>query len=315
MSRILAVRIRMERVEGRHTEAVKDCIMALKFGDLIQKDAACLINYLVGIMTIQLALEQAQDLAKDTRISPKELTMLSQSLEMIRTFDRGLVLSINSEYRMAANVIDQLQDSKGQKDLQESIGLDLKIARFLPKHAKGANYFFQPNRSKQMFADFYQKMIRNTSLPYAEGKSYDKKNIGRDKLGLLRPNAIGRLLLNVFVPGVIKAVGNKWQTECNFVGTKLVVACNRFQRDKGRWPDALGELVPDYLVEVPRDPFDGQPFRYSAEKGRVWAVGTNLTDEGGSTRVPGADKEYVASRNRRQAEDFVFELKPTTKAE
>ena len=58
-----------------------------------------------------------------------------------------------------------------------------------------------------------------------------------------------------------------------------MVACNRFAREKGRWPETLAELVPDLLSEVPRDPYDGAPFRYSAEKGLVWAVGKNLTDE------------------------------------
>ena len=68
-------------------------------------------------------------------------------------------------------------------------------------------------------------------------------------------------------------------------------------------------------MEVPRDPYDGAPFRYSAEKGLVWAVGTNLTDEGGSTRVPGSELEYMATRDRRRAEDFVFELRSAAKVE
>ena len=88
------------------------------------------------------------------------------------------------------------------------------------------------------------------------------------------------------------------------------MACNRFERNQGRWPETLAELVPEYLADVPRDPFDGAPFRYSAEKGLVWAVGQNLTDDGGSTQVPCSSKEYVAGRDRRRAEDFVFALRP-----
>ena len=71
--------------------------------------------------------------------------------------------------------------------------------------------------------------------------------------------------------------------------------------------------MPEYLGAVPRDPYDGAPFRYSAEQGQVWAVGKNLTDEGGSTQVPCSNKEYVAGRDRRRAEDFVFELRPAAK--
>ena len=100
------------------------------------------------------------------------------------------------------------------------------------------------------------------------------------------------------------------EVESLLAGAKLAVACHRFERERGRFPETLAELVPEYLDALPRDPYDGAPFRYSTEKGQVWAVGKNLTDEGGSTRVPGADKEYVASRHRRRAEDFVFELRP-----
>ena len=39
-------------------------------------------------------------------------------------------------------------------------------------------------------------------------------------------------------------------------------------------------------------------------------MGKNLTDEGGSTQVPGSDKGYVPGRDRWRAEDFVFELRP-----
>ena len=53
-------------------------------------------------------------------------------------------------------------------------------------------------------------------------------------------------------------------------------------------------LVPEYVDAVPRDPFDGQPFRYSKQKGIVYALGTDLKDNGGSM-------------NGQQ--DIVFELK------
>ncbi len=108
---------------------------------------------------------------------------------------------------------------------------------------------------------------------------------------------------------------NKCRVESLLAGAKLAVACNRFQRDKGRWPAELQELVPEYLSEVPRDPFDGAPFRYSAEKGLVWAVGKNLTDEGGSPRLLGVEPATPAGRDRRRAEDFVFEIQPIAKAE
>lgn len=74
-------------------------------------------------------------------------------------------------------------------------------------------------------------------------------------------------------------------------------------------PATQEALVPDYLSAVPRDPFDGQPFRYSAEKRIVYSVGENLTDDGG---------DEGRERGRRRAKDLVFKLfthEPETTAE
>ena len=57
--------------------------------------------------------------------------------------------------------------------------------------------------------------------------------------------------------------------------------------------------MPDYLPAVPRDPFDGAPFRYSAERRLVYSVGENLVDDGGTDE---------RQQGRRRAKDILFEL-------
>lgn len=41
------------------------------------------------------------------------------------------------------------------------------------------------------------------------------------------------------------------------------VACERFRLVRGRWPDTLDALCPEFLPAVPLDPFDGQPLKYT----------------------------------------------------
>ncbi len=53
--------------------------------------------------------------------------------------------------------------------------------------------------------------------------------------------------------------------------------------ENGRLPETLGELVPEYLDDVPRDDFDGEPLRYDRDKKVVYSVGEDLTDDGGFT--------------------------------
>lgn len=64
--------------------------------------------------------------------------------------------------------------------------------------------------------------------------------------------------------------------------TALAVERYRLTHD-GRMPEALTELVPDLLAEVPRDPFDGQPLRYHRLKEGyvVYSVGPDRIDHGG----------------------------------
>ncbi len=49
----------------------------------------------------------------------------------------------------------------------------------------------------------------------------------------------------------------------------------------GQLPESLGALVPDYLPELPVDPYDGNPLRY--DKAKLWSVGSDLKDDGGVT--------------------------------
>ena len=53
--------------------------------------------------------------------------------------------------------------------------------------------------------------------------------------------------------------------------------------EKGEYPDSVDALAPEYLNEVPPDPFTGKPLRYvKTNKGfSVYSVGENLKDDAG----------------------------------
>jgi hypothetical protein len=108
---------------------------------------------------------------------------------------------------------------------------------------------------------------------------------------------------------------------------RLFVALRRYQAEKGRPAQALGDLVPAYLPEVPADPFDGQPFRYRLSSGEeiqvgknfpnpqplkaapgqgvLWSVGEDRQDDGGTCHAPG--------RATLPGEDRVYLVPPPAK--
>ena len=63
----------------------------------------------------------------------------------------------------------------------------------------------------------------------------------------------------------------------------IVLAAEQQRREQGNYPSKLYELVPEYLTELPSDPFTGEPLRMrrDGERFTVYSVGTNEQDDGG----------------------------------
>jgi hypothetical protein len=62
-----------------------------------------------------------------------------------------------------------------------------------------------------------------------------------------------------------------------------IIAVERYLRQHNRLPESLDQLVPEFLHEVPIDPFDGKPIRYGPQNTgyKLYSVGRNRTDEKG----------------------------------
>jgi len=74
-----------------------------------------------------------------------------------------------------------------------------------------------------------------------------------------------------------------YREKASMVAYKTLAAVKAYQLETGDFPETLGELVPEYLPEIPMDPFIGEPFKYvrSEDAVVVYAVGFDLKDDGG----------------------------------
>jgi hypothetical protein len=61
------------------------------------------------------------------------------------------------------------------------------------------------------------------------------------------------------------------------------LAVEAWRLEHGGWPDSLEQIVPEYLEEVPEDPFSGEPTRYVRTDTGVtlYSVGPDGEDDGG----------------------------------
>jgi hypothetical protein len=87
-----------------------------------------------------------------------------------------------------------------------------------------------------------------------------------------------------FMDALAKNLSAERAHEASFRCTVAALAAERFRRDRGRWPVAVADLVPDYLAKIPRDPFDGGPLRLLGRSDGIviYSLGKNGTDDGGA---------------------------------
>ena len=303
IGRVLAIQARQARLAGRTDAAAEAALTAARMGNLVLKHAESTIHYWVGLALATQGLEALLDVAGESAATAE----WAQALEELGPFDEGLARALKAECRYEAHVVEQLAD--GEIHWLDLLGFGNARHDFrtwVLGIFQQPGYFFQPQATRRSVQDFYRRMIRDVARPYARIDLTDGRNFGRGWTDWLRPNAFGRALRTLMIPPAGITMEKKCRIESLRAGAQLVVACNRFEQARGRRPETLAELVPDFLGEVPRDPYDGEPFRYSAEKGLVWAVGRNLTDEGGSVD---SGKDTAANRDRHKAEDFVFALR------
>jgi hypothetical protein len=216
-----------------------------------------------------------------------------------------MVNVIKTEYQNTSGFIDDL--AKGTNVLGDIINLarlsDGKSKlRFRNKVVRG--YTFQPNRTKRLFAELYRNLITNAHRPYAEMVlTNPREKFGLDQetyLIMLRPNAIGRIVAAIMLPACNRSLIRSCEVAGMLNATRLLGALTAYRADYGFLPENLKVLIPDYLSEIPLDPFDGMPLRYNSEKRIVYALGENLVDDGGSIET---DSSYAQRSNIR---DFVF---------
>lgn len=72
---------------------------------------------------------------------------------------------------------------------------------------------------------------------------------------------------------------------------RVALGLAAFKADRGAYPATLADLSPAYLPDVPTDPFTDAPFVYARTEGgyRLYSVGPNMKDDGGTDQVPADD--------------------------
>lgn len=94
-------------------------------------------------------------------------------------------------------------------------------------------------------------------------------------------------MVRVLMPSLTRSIVLNARCRAHLTCAQAGLAAERFRLDHARLPESLAELVPTYLAEVPTDPFDNQPLRFTTtEDGIViYSIDEDLLDDGGSLEL------------------------------
>lgn len=132
-------------------------------------------------------------------------------------------------------------------------------------------YAFQPDKGYARLESEKERMLN--SLP--SGRWTPNTLVRSDSISVLSPNSRfdKRIRPGCFGSLYGRVSDGFWRNhlQCEFVRVHYAMLC--FKKANGSFPDRLERLVPEYLAEVPTDPYGGEPMRYSAEKRCLWVHG------------------------------------------
>jgi hypothetical protein len=143
------------------------------------------------------------------------------------------------------------------------------------------------------YLDLMESYININKLPMHE------RRIAAERISSKRKTTSKiHVILRTFLPSFSGVINCDLRTIAGLRNAQVALAIQRYRLSKGKLPDQLTELVPDYLDSVPRDPYDGKELRYKKlDRGfLVYSIGEDLSDDGG-TEIPKTSKEKKEIRN------------------
>lgn len=143
-----------------------------------------------------------------------------------------------------------------------------------------SSYCFQPNRildAHRAETDrFCRKVDEGTyDMPYAQERHAGlwASDVGTSPLSR---NFLGQKKMPSRDDGFAMLFERRFKSR-SFIA---VLACRSYRAKHGTLPASIDELVPEFLDEVPRDPYDGEKLRWNAEKGYFWTKGRDGNFDG-----------------------------------
>jgi hypothetical protein len=238
--------------------------------------ASTVMNRLVQVSMRALAMQTLERILNQISLTEHDLLSLSETIHAFET-DKGLRQTFIGERCFGLYCLDH-QILGRMTSLAKAVGV------------------LQPQAMK--YIDMMQEFIDITNQPEHKQK----------QLCMAIESTIAKrgMFAQTLAPAFTRTfeLENRCLANCRVARTAL--ALERYYLAQGQPAESIDVLVPEYLDDVPKDPFDGQALRFRRlDQGFVvYSIGEDLSDDGGKE----LDKEE-RRKNRDLPWDVTFVVK------
>ncbi|NQT00796.1 MAG: hypothetical protein HQ580_02105 [Planctomycetes bacterium] len=276
--------IRYEANNGDIETALSDCVTLTKFGGHLQGHGL-LIEQLVGIAIEGLANSTTFMLLDRIDVPADVLKNAQEELE--KQFGRQVpVISMEAEKVFWYDQIQRTFTDNGQGGGRMLVrGMGYVVTDDWKENLWRFVSFDYPDRQEvvanidKYFGRFAEIL---TETPW-ELRDETKDDQLWNEVNIT-------LMLKIQIPALVRVGQIAWRMKSGREALLTVLAVMRYEKEKGRYPAGLDELVEaGYLKKLPMDPYSDGPLVYRrTESGfLLYSLGTNLTDEGGKLGLRG----------------------------
>lgn len=272
-ARLKASQCEYRAAHGDAAHLEDDLAVLFAHGRLLA-DEPTLISALVAVACDSLAVGTLQRVCALTPLTPRQLTGIQERLASMKRESR-LEWGIRGE---RALFLGMAELTWGQGDLSPLSGNPGGSSPVPGWTGRVPGFRGLLKRDSAAGLRFLNRMVsvagdRRQALETARESAAE-----REKL------PVYFLLTKLMSPSWERVIEIDCNLEARIRSAEAAMAAERFRIDRGRFPETLEALVPQYLTAVPLDPFDDEPLRIRHENGalKIYSKGLDGIDNGGA---------------------------------
>lgn len=260
--------------DGNRAAALTDCLAILNLGQVYAEDPIIMAQLVRGAV-LRLGIQVAERIACQLDCTAEEFETLQRVLDRASAAP-AMLMAARGERGGTHDFLSAIESGDVSQDsLKETFGSERDVPLPSPRDARRLHVW-----ALRYLTEFVA-IAREPAETWLDSiRRLDERRPA--------PAVDGAEAIRDFTLGTSKSLadsaGNIMRSMTVLRAAATAMAMERYRLARGAWPADLGKLVPDFLTELPKDPFDGQPlrFRRTPDGAVIYSVGQDLKDNQGT---------------------------------